>query len=726
MVYIINYFIKMKNRDLQCILLFIAIECGLNLQAQTKLNGMVVDKNDRSLPGVSVDFSNGRVKTTTDSDGKFSISYPDTLQNRRLSFRYFGYKTKNVSVNKGQESLKVVLLDSVYRLGSVAVSVPRNGRFSDYSAQTIQMTNFDIVTNPAAMADIIGGMRVLPGVQANDNDGRLIIQGGSPDESQIYINDLIVANPYTLSSKNSGARNRFSPDLFSGIVLQSGGFNAEFGQALSGIVNLNTIEREDMAAKTDISISSVFVNMTHIDKKTSYAYRANVSYSNLFLTEKLIGSEYEWKKPFQSIVSDIFLTKEFSPATRLTAQFNGSYANGAYSGKNIDDMELDTHLEQIYLYGQINFYHSFNNQFSLSAASNLIVENNSGTGLQYSDDKSASENIWNHNKFTLQYKSGRITNRTGAEWMTNPSAETYSLNADYRRELRNNLGSVYNDTKIFLSDNLTASAGLRGEYSVYLKKANIAPRLYLAFQPVKNNTFSIALGDYFQLPSADYLKMTDNLDFASVRKVSAAYSYVKNTGKFQLDTYYKKYRNLVAYSQKQSLNHTGNGYGYGYGADVFWKSNFKTLEYWLTYSFNHTRKKYDDFPEAVAPAYLAAHSFNLTLKYWMSPLKSMLSVCPYVSSGSPYYSPVFPHVKLGVTPYHSRLDVSWSYLPKQWLVVHFGCQNVLGRKNIYGYEYSEIHSDRRKEITASSDRFVFLGVFITLSQTKKLNQLKSL
>ena len=714
----------METGKLLSILLFVLIECGLSLQAQTKLTGTVVDKDDRSLTGVMVDFSNGLVKTTTDIDGKFTISYPDTLQNRRLSFRFFGYKTKNLSVNKGQESLKVILLDSIYRLSGVTVSAPRNGRFSDYSAQTIQMSTFDIVTNPAAMADIIGGMRVLPGVQTNDNDGRLIIQGGNSDESQVYINDLIVANPYTLSSKNSGTRNRFTPDLFSGIVLQSGGFNAEFGQALSGIVNLNTIDRDEMTSKTDLSLSSVFIELTRINKKPSYAYRASTTYSNLFLTEKLMGWEYDWKKPYQSIVSDVFLTKEFSPVTRLTAQFNGSYANGMYKGKNVDDIELENKFEQTYLYGQVNFYHTFNNQFSLSAASNIIVEKNAGTEVQYQNDKFVTENIWNHDKITLQYKSGRITNRTGIEWMGNPYTEIYSLNTDYRRELQNNLASVYNDTKLFLSNNLTASAGLRGEYSVYLKKANIAPRLYLAYQPTTGNIFSVALGDYFQLPTLDYLKTTNNLDFASVRKVSAAYSYVKKNSKFQLDAYYKKYQNLVRYSQDEMLNYSGNGYGYG--ADVFWKSNYKTLEYWLTYSYNHTRKKYGNFPEPVAPPYVAAHSFNFTLKYWMAPLKSLLSVVPYISSGSPYYGPVFPHTKLGVTPYHSSLDASWSYLPKQWIVVHFGCKNVLGRKNIYGYEYSKIHPDRRREITASNERFVFVGVFITLSQSKKTNQLKSL
>ncbi|MDR0756382.1 MAG: hypothetical protein LBF85_00855, partial [Tannerella sp.] len=137
-------------------------------------------------------------------------------------------------------------------------------------------------------------------------------------------------------------------------------------------------------------------------------------------------------------------------------------------------------------------------------------------------------------------------------------------------------------------------------------------------------------------------------------------------------------------------------------------------------------KKYDDFTEAVEPPHAARYSANLTLKYWIPSLKSMPAASGFISSGRPFYSNNFPRTKLGETPHHSRVDISWSFLPVQWIVVHFGCQNVLGRKNIYGYEYSETTPGVRRAVTAASDRFVFLGVFITLSRSKTLNQLKSL
>jgi hypothetical protein len=154
------------------ILLICLIGNVLSLQAQTTLSGEIVDKSDNALSSVQIDFNNGLIKTVSDNAGKFTLTYPDTLKNRSIRFQLIGYKTKNMFVNKGQQTMRVVLPDSVYNLNAAVVSASRSGRFSDYSAQTVQMTSFDIVTNPAAMADIIGNMRVLPGVQAND--GRLM------------------------------------------------------------------------------------------------------------------------------------------------------------------------------------------------------------------------------------------------------------------------------------------------------------------------------------------------------------------------------------------------------------------------------------------------------------------------------------------------------------------------------------------------------------------------
>ncbi|MDR1631838.1 MAG: hypothetical protein LBR97_02985 [Dysgonamonadaceae bacterium] len=629
---------------------------------------------------------------------------------------------------KAQENKQQLLSDTV-QLKTVTVKGAKYGRFTDYSAQTLQISTFDIITNPAAMADIIGNMRILPGVQAADNDGRLIIQGGGTDESQIYINDLIVANPYSSSAKNRGVRSRFNSDLFEGIALQSGGFNAEFGQALSGIVNLNTKEKEQMEARTDLSVSSVYTGLSYVDTKPSYAYRASLDYSNLAPYRQLFPDTYDWRKPYQQLAFDFFLTKEFSPRTKITAQVHTSRAGGVYAFENVDSIRMENHLKQSYFYAQLNVYHIFNKRFSLSAAGNVVIDQFGGTDMQYRNDKLDERNIWSHNKINVQYKNSKLTNRTGIEGIANPYRETYFYDRNYTTSISSHLVSVYNDTKFFLSNNLTASAGLRGEYSVYLKRFNLAPRLYIGYRLQRRHILSASFGEYFQLPAMRYLKRSDAMDFTSVDKATVSYSYLPNrNSKLQVDAYYKKYKNAVTYREGQwQAPETGNdGKGTGYGADVFLKNNYKTLEYWFSYSYNHTKKQYDWFPEAVVPEYVARHSFNATLKYWLAPLKSLLSANYGITSGTPYYKAIYPYNELGRTPLRNSLSLSWSYVPKPGLVVHFACQNVFGYKNIYGYEYSTIHPENRREITNPESRFLFLGVFMTLSNNKKLNQLKNL
>lgn len=710
---------------IKLLLLFICF-CGLLHAQMTKLSGEIADKTGEPIAGARIDFSNGLIQAVSDNMGKFSFTYPDTLKNRNIHFHLLGYKNKNVIVNKGQQYVRVILTDSLFKLKDIVIARPKYGRFSDYSAQTIKMSSLDINTNPAAMADMLGNMRILPGVQVNDNDGRLIIQGGSPEESKIYINDLLVANPYMPSGKNMGARSRFSSDLFDRIILQSGGYNAEFGQALSGIVNLNTIDHSAMEAKTDIAASSVYAGLTHIDKKPSYAYRAGVTYYDLNPYYQLVPNSYEWNKAYRGLNVDFFLNKEFSPNTKMTAQANFSTGGIDYAYYNIDTVRFNKDMSNKYLYVQANLYHKFNPKWNISIASNWITDGLSTTDAKIPGDEYKNTSHWNHNKLIIQYMNGKIINRTGAEYIHNPYRETYMLDKEYVASFQNEWAGIFNDTKLYISNKLSASIGLRGEYSLYLNRLNLAPRLYLGYALKPEHIFSVSLGKYFQLPEITYLKSDKYIDFTSADKITVSYAYAKKQSKFQWDAYYKKYDKAVTYSLNQTHPLANEGKGYAYGASVFWRNYHQNLEYWLMYSYNNAVKQYDWFTEKVAPDYMAKHVGNITLKYWlMSPIL-VLGANYGISSGSPYYSAEYPYRQLGTTPFRNNLSLSCAYLPKKWIVIFLGCQNVLGYKNIYGYEYSEKYPGLRMENTNPARRFFFLGIFVTLSKDKKHNQLKDL
>jgi hypothetical protein len=84
----------------------------------------------------------------------------------------------------------------------------------------------------------------------------------------------------------------------------------------------------------------------------------------------------------------------------------------------------------------------------------------------------------------------------------------------------------------------------------------------------------------------------------------------------------------------------------------------------------------------------------------------------------------------GRTPYYSDLSMNLSYLPTPYIILHFSCTNLLGRDNIFGYEFGEFPDPSgvypHRDIRQAATRFLFIGIFITLSKDKTTNQLPSL
>jgi hypothetical protein len=82
------------------------------------------------------------------------------------------------------------------------------------------------------------------------------------------------------------------------------------------------------------------------------------------------------------------------------------------------------------------------------------------------------------------------------------------------------------------------------------------------------------------------------------------------------------------------------------------------------------------------------------------------------------------------TPGFASLSVNWSYLLKPNFIIHFSCTNITGRDNIFGYNYAsqpdELGTFQSLPLKQPAPRFLFVGVFWTLSSDKSANQLNNL
>ncbi len=228
------------------------------------------------------------------------------------------------------------------------------------------------------------------------------------------------------------------------------------------------------------------------------------------------------------------------------------------------------------------------------------------------------------------------------------------------------------------------------------------------------------------------MKFNHSLQSEKAEHFILNYQRIENDRTFRVEGYYKRYDHLVKFrdGNQYDLNNAGSGYAKGF--ELFWRDNksIPFVDYWVSYSYLDTERDYLNFPHAATPAFASAHNFSVVGKYFITDIKSQLGLTYSFTSSRPYYNPNQTTFNGSKTPNYSDLSFNWSYLPKPYLIVYFSCTNLLGRDNIFGYEYGNTPNNdgtfNSRAVRQAATRFVFLGIFITLSKDKSINQLPSL
>src|SRR5690606_4266163 len=172
-----------------------------------------------------------------------------------------------------------------------------------------------------------------------------------------------------------------------------------------------------------------------------------------------------------------------------------------------------------------------------------------------------------------------------------------------------------------------------------------------------------------------------------------------------------------------------DGYGYAYGLDLFFRDakTIKNGHYWISYSYLETERDYQSFPVMTTPTFASRHNLSIVYKHWLSRWRSMLSADFSYASPRPYHDPNAQGFNTARMKSFSSLNASWVYLFKSPVICYSSCSNVWGRKNEFGYRFSNTPNDdgvyAKEVIAPSSQRFYVLGIFFTFSKDKTRNQL---
>ncbi len=207
--------------------------------AQGKIAGRVTDAgNGDGLPGVNVALEGLQQGAITDVDGNYIILNvrPDTYT---LVFTYVGFGTQRIAgvrASTGQTTrINVKLQEEVIQGQEIVVQAERPLIQKDLTASSKTVVSEEIAILP--VESFFGVLATQAGVNQGAG-GEIHIRGGRSNEISYLVDGLSVGNPFNTNGLATGV----STEAIQEMTVISGAFNAEFGRAMSGIVNLVTKE----------------------------------------------------------------------------------------------------------------------------------------------------------------------------------------------------------------------------------------------------------------------------------------------------------------------------------------------------------------------------------------------------------------------------------------------------------------------------------------------------
>lgn len=713
------------------VITFLALFLPFLIFGQNTVTGTVTDNNGTPVIGANIYLDGTYDGTSSDENGTFSFETSET-GSQNLVVSYVSFETfKMTDVVSKMKNLKIVLRDDVNSLETVTISA---GSFSAGDNSKISVLKpLDIVTTASALGDFVGALQTLPGTTTVAEDGRLFVRGGDAGETQIFIDGIRVFTPYSPTTDNIPTRGRYSPFLFDGITFSTGGYSAEYGQALSSVLLLNTID-EPTQEKTDIAIMSVGGGLGHTEKWEKSSLSLNASYINLAPYIAILPDRNDWQKPFETASGEaVFRQKIGNGLLKVYGAFDTS--NFALTLDDVNQTEgVNFKLNNQNFYTNASYSEMLNEDWTVFAGGSYTY-GNTKVGIDEADIKDVENSA--HFKLKLKKRfSNRFKLNFGAEQFVTDFNENYDEpNFAAKLGFNNNISAAFTEADIIFSRKLALKLGVRGEYSELFKEFTVSPRASFAFKTGKNSQLSLAYGDFFQQPENEVLKFTTDLEAQHTQHYIMNYQYSANNRIFRAEVYRKQYSNLVTYNEAMpDVNSifTNNGDGYAQGLDIFWRDNesIKNVDYWVSYSYLDTQRKYKNFPIEATPNFANTHNLSVVAKYWISDWKSQIGFSYQYGSGRTYTDLNKPGFLQEKTRGYNSVSLNWAYLLSQQKILYFSINNALAFKNVNGYQYANAPDANgnfaRRELRPAADQFFFVGFFWTLSTDGKDNQLDNL
>lgn len=613
-------------------LVMILLAGGVYAQSGTgTIKGFVYDKESgEPMIFTNVLLEGTKIGAQTDVDGYFTISQvPEGTYTLFTSL--IGYDTFKVSViikSGGIVTKKLFLSQKDLELEGVEITARKTERVTQINAGTITVTPREMKMLPSTGGepDIAQYLQVVPGVIfTGDQGGQLYIRGGSPTQTGIMLDGITIYNPF----HSIGLYSVFETDAIRNVEIQTAGFNAQYGNRTSAIVDITTKDGNKNRHAGKVSLSPIMARaliegpIVKAKKEggSSSTFLLSVKHSYLDKTSKSLYGGFG--EPFKSGLPYSF-TDIYGKVT-INAD-NGSKLN--LFGFNFDDKAKSVNPVTKMANAEFNWQATGGGAtFVITPGTSSALINgkfayskyNISTGeVTFRNRASTIEGFEGGIDFTYFFP-GYSQLKYGFEVSGLHTSLDYanSLGVNTTLDRRNTLGSLFAVYRKNFGGKLILEPGFRMQYYSSLDVFTPEPRIGLKYNATSNVRIKAAGGLYSQnilstksdrdivnffngfvlspdqaIPNTDNQRVKSNLQ-RSYHALFGVEVDIKNV-ELNLEPWYKNfYQNIELSRIKVNVQDPDftSGTGEAYGIDLSARYNVKRIYLWGVVSYQQITYK---------------------------------------------------------------------------------------------------------------------------------------
>lgn len=266
------------------ILLFIALT-SQGQESQVLLTGICIDKKEAPIADVFIKFSGKKSGSTyTDSLGKFNffVSQNDTL--------FITYKVEETIsqkvITKSEKNIELKPIQ--FNFIQQKEFLLNQEKKDPFELTKLPLQDVKLMINTEKFLTLITSASSNNELTSNYN-----VRGGNYDENLVYVNGFNVYRPFLTRSGQQEGMSFIHSALVDEIRFSGGGFEAEYGDRLSSVLDIKYRKPSSFASSAVLSLLGVESHVEgNLTKKTDYLIGARFRSNGYFLNSLPTQGQY--------------------------------------------------------------------------------------------------------------------------------------------------------------------------------------------------------------------------------------------------------------------------------------------------------------------------------------------------------------------------------------------------------------------------------------------------